>query len=94
MGWYFPVLLQAIQVFDQLHHHQRFAATGGHPETHAVDEVVIGNQIALRDYKIRQDAKHLIFILVSFVHRPFISSQTGDVVVSIQTKKNTACVRC
>lgn len=54
------MLFQTMQICNQFDHHKGLATSRGHPETHAVDQVVVLNQISLGSDEFGQDSKYLI----------------------------------
>ena len=83
----FPVPLQHVQILNQLDHHQRLAASGGHPEAHPVDEVPVVNRVALRSDEFGQYAEYLAFLFVPLVRTAFVSFQVKTVEIAIQIRK-------
>lgn len=68
-----PVLFQVVQVFDDLDHHQRLAAAGRHPKAHAVDEVVIRDDVVLWRHVFSEDVEDGVLFQVFPVGVVFIS---------------------
>ena len=65
-------LFKVAQILDDLHHDQGLAAAGRHPETHAVNQLIIVNGVSLRIHILRQNFEDGVSPLVPPVRFAFI----------------------